>query len=524
MELPCNVDIDNNCISLYNKIYYVYIGGYDMPASKYKTKEEILKRAREVIGIQFELIDKSDKLKEIKGGVGKMIETDWFGIDNNNVAEPDFAEAGVELKVTPYFINSKGLRAKERLVCNIINYEEENLEDFYKSSYWKKNETTLIMSYHDTIPEVNAERKKLKMVALTNEEKYKLKKKFTVNQVALFKIPKRDLPIIINDWTKIAEKIKCGKAHELSERDTMYLAACTKGSTTEKSMRNQPFNKCEKARERAYSLKPSYMTYILNTFLYGKDEDENIIKNIDKLSKKNIDDYIIDELRPYFGKSQAEIKRELEITSSAKSLNYILISKALNVSNIESSAEFKKAGIKIKTIRIEADGRSIEQHMSFPVVKFCDLVSEEWEESSVKELMVDTKYMFVIFRKDNEYNKDKNNTNHTEQHLFLNNIIFWQLPDEDEEEVKRVWQNARNSINNGAGLRSVKWGKGYRMENDLPKATESRIAHMRPHTTKSGYTADSPSADVLPNGNYMTKQCFWFNKEYVMEQIKNYIK
>jgi hypothetical protein len=423
----------------------------------------------------------------------------------------------------PYFYNSKGLRAKERLVCNTINYEQENLDNFYKSSYWKKSETILIMLYHDITPEINAKRKKEKKALLTSEEKYELKQNFTVDKVVLFTVPDRDLPIVINDWNIIARKIKNGQAHELSEKDTMYLAASTKGATAEKSMKNQPYNKKEKAKERAYSFKQSYMTHILNTYVYGEEIDENIIKNIDEFGSKSIEEYIIDILKPYFGKSQAEIKKALGIKSSAKSLNHMLISKALNVSDVENSAEFKKGGIKIKTIRVEADGESIEQHMSFPTVRFIDLISEEWEESNTKELMVDTKYMFVIFKKDERYNEHKKNLTHTEQHLFLNNIIFWQLPESDEDEVKKVWTKACESIENGAGLREVKTGNGYRMRNDLPKAKDSEIAHMRPHATRAAYTQDSPHSDLLPNGQYMTKQCFWFNREYIMKQIREHI-
>ena len=44
--------------------------------------------------------------------------------------------------------------------------------------------------------------------------------------------------IIIDDYNQINEKIKQGKAHELSEGDTMYLGACTKGATAKKSMSN----------------------------------------------------------------------------------------------------------------------------------------------------------------------------------------------------------------------------------------------------------------------------------------------
>ena len=37
-----------------------------MPSSSYKTKEEVLLKGREIIGIPFEEIDKSNKLKETK--------------------------------------------------------------------------------------------------------------------------------------------------------------------------------------------------------------------------------------------------------------------------------------------------------------------------------------------------------------------------------------------------------------------------------------------------------------------------
>ena len=47
----------------------------------------------------------------------------WFEYGANNEAQPDFPEAGVELKVTPYIRTVNGIRAKERLVCNIINYK-----------------------------------------------------------------------------------------------------------------------------------------------------------------------------------------------------------------------------------------------------------------------------------------------------------------------------------------------------------------------------------------------------------------
>ena len=47
-----------------------------------------------------------------------------------------------------------------------------------------------------------------------------------------FSPPEADIKIIKNDFEIIVEKIKAGKAHELSEGDTMYLGAAPKAATS----------------------------------------------------------------------------------------------------------------------------------------------------------------------------------------------------------------------------------------------------------------------------------------------------
>ena len=86
-----------------------------MEGSEYKTKEAVLKRAQEAIGIPLQLIDKTGRLSTGKGAVGTVIEESWFGYSPNSESEPDFPEAGVELKATPYIRTNSGIRAKERL-------------------------------------------------------------------------------------------------------------------------------------------------------------------------------------------------------------------------------------------------------------------------------------------------------------------------------------------------------------------------------------------------------------------------
>lgn len=61
--------------------------------------------------------------KKFKGGLGNLIEEKFFHYAANSDSRPDFPEAGVELKVTPYKIGADGsFSAKERLVLTMIDY------------------------------------------------------------------------------------------------------------------------------------------------------------------------------------------------------------------------------------------------------------------------------------------------------------------------------------------------------------------------------------------------------------------
>lgn len=135
-----------------------------------------------------------------KGKLGQLLEELYFNYKPNSNSEPDFIEAGLELKTTPLKKISKGLVSKERLVFNIINFEEEYKYSFEKSSFWKKNKLLLLIFYL--------------------HEKDKLDIDYVFKIVRLWRFPITDLKIIIDDWKTIVSKIKEGKAHEISEGDT----------------------------------------------------------------------------------------------------------------------------------------------------------------------------------------------------------------------------------------------------------------------------------------------------------------
>lgn len=226
-----------------------YIIDYD------KTNPQSIEEyAKKLIGHTFNEIDKWNLHSELnadmfynnksrKGGLGNFIEEKYFGYRANSDSQADFNEAGVELKVTPYEIKKSGkLCAGERLVLSMISYENEVESDFYKSHVWDKCKLMLLIYY-------------LRDKSLADNMDYR------IDYAQLFQLPENDMEIILNDYKIITDKIKAGKAHELSESDTMYLGACTKGSTAAKSLVTQYYNQDVKAKKRAFCLKNSYMTY-----------------------------------------------------------------------------------------------------------------------------------------------------------------------------------------------------------------------------------------------------------------------
>lgn len=449
-----------------------------MEGTEYKTKEAVLKRGQEIIGIPMREVDKTGRLSTGKGAIGTVIEESWYGYRPNSESEPDFPEAGIELKATPYIRGKKGqIRAKERLVCNIINYMEEYKNGFKDSSFWHKCQTILILSYEHL--------------------KDRPKGDFTIDKAVLFSYPEEDLVIIERDFATIMDKIKAGKAHEISEGDTMYLGACTKGANAN-SVREQPFSELP-AKQRAYSLKTSYMTHVLNTYIFGNAECEKIVKDWHQLQTTSFEDYIINKISPYFGKTQNELKSIFGIDSSAKNLNELLLAKMLGINGkIAYTDEFQKANIIPKTIRLRRDDK-IKECMSFPQFDFIELSQEtEWEESELYNYLAPTKFLFVIFKEQDNGDWE------------FERIKFWNIPNDDLEEVRKVWQRTIDTINNGVEL--IPTPRGVR--NNLPKQSENRVAHVRPHAK------DGNDKLSLPDGRMMTKQCFWLNNTYIAEQIK----
>ena len=150
----------------------------------------------------------------------------------------------------------------------------------------------------------------------------------------------------------------------MSEADTMYLGACTKGNNS-LSTREQPFSDIP-AMQRAFCFKKSYMTQLVRKYIGDYSDVEKVLNN----SNNTFDEYVNSIISRYINKSQKELQKEFNIKTTPKNLNSILINRMFNLKgNLSDTEEFQKANIIPKSIRIEENGRIVES-MSFPYFRY----------------------------------------------------------------------------------------------------------------------------------------------------------
>lgn len=423
--------------------------------------------------------------KRGKGGLGQMVENIFFLLDTNNYAGADFSEAGMELKCTPLKKSKQNeYLIKERLVCNMINYCDVVKEDFEHSHFYLKCQLMLILFY---LHQSNCNNLDLEFV-------------FSV----LWKLPEKDLLIIRHDYEIIIEKIKQGKAHELSEGDTMYLGACRKGQKDD-SLMKQPNNPDVDAPRRAFSLKMAYMRTVLK---YVIKSGNNAVSNVDgtkselvsasALRKHSFDEILLRRFQPYLNMSFEKLAKRTKVNISNNPKNkFAMVANAIaateKCANVNRSEEFIKAGLTMKTIRVQANG-IIKEAMSFENIDYIEVAEcEKWIDSRLYELFT-SRFMFVVFK---EQHAGKND-------FILDDVFFWTMPQNDLDLAEEYWKHIKDNIISDH-ISEEYWWKG----------TDKKKFHVRPKAQKAADLAPTP------HDKGAKKYCYWFNNDYVREIINN---
>lgn len=429
-------------------------------------------------------LENRSSYNEGKGSLGQLVEELVFDYKINSTKDADFQEVGMELKVVPLkrinpiktsklLCKKMGLSVKERMILSIIDYKSIVNESWETNSISKKMSKLLLMFYL------------YEMEVDLLDYIFQLVDKWEPSLM--------DLEVIRKDWEFIVEKIRNGKAHELSEGDTYYLGAATKGSNAN-SLREQPFSS-ELAMQRAFSFKRSYVESIFEELITKSKTDDNIEKSIE---------FLIQEIMfKYEGRTVNDIMKKLKIKKSpAKNwLNIFCKDMLLREigQDIESINQIKKAGIELKTICLKVNNIPKES-MSFEQIDYDEIINESWEDSSIRSKFESKKHLWVIFKAIVPYKKQRD--------LPLDEIVFqqcviWNMPVSDlEGPYRELWEDTVLKIRNN-------------QFNSFIRLKENSIGHIRPKAVNS-------NDKVIFQGKEVPKKAFWLNARYIADQIKKY--
>lgn len=401
-----------------------------------------------------------------KGKFGQFVETHYFFLKLSSSSGPDFPKASVELKTSPLIRKKGKLRSKERLVLNLINFNKAaKEEDFFKSSFWKKNKLLLLMLF------------------LWKKGMDPLDYIFKI--IRLWDFPKDDLRIIRDDWKRITDMIRNGRAHELSERFTMYLGACPKGAT-KRSKRNQPYG--PPAMQRAFALKSKYINMIIENSLREIPESAPAVSLTDYGKDENFEDVIIRKISRFYEMTEQDLKKRLGVEYSPTTKHrYYLLAKAMLGVTAEKIEEFEKADIALKAIRLKKNGK-LKESVSFKQIKFKEIVDQTWQESDFYNEL-NRRFFFIVFKENKK------------SEMAFYKALFWGIPESDFVEVEKVWEDTKKKISIGK-------------YDDFVRISNERVAHIRPKARNIN--------DVMktPQGTFEKKKCFWLNAAYIESQLK----
>lgn len=379
-----------------------------------------------------------------KGFVGLELEK-YFGLKNNNKKEMDFKQIGVnlELKTTPIKKIKNNFSPKERLVLSMINFNENFSKNFIDSELFKKIKNTLIVNYlHDK------------------------EKKFAKSWMLYFS--KQELNIIQQDYELIINKIISGRAHELSEGDTIFLSAARKGCKNQ-NPREYKYSNIP-AKSRAWSFKTSFMNIKMQEIYQNKIINKVNSSNFFSKGK------ILSILKKYLGKTLEEISKDIKkILIKGKSKHTNTIYAILKKENI-SKKKLIENSIFLKCQKLNKNAK-LQEDISFSQINFDDIINWNFEQTEIYNYLTNG-FIHIVFS--NQYKLEK--------------INLVQFSDKQIQRAKKGFDIFKQQLLDG--------------KTKFIKKSDNLVIHVRPKAKNAKDT-------IKVNGIEITKQTLWINNNEI---------
>lgn len=459
-----------------------------------KNRKKLLGELKNINGKTVGEVDFSGLLNnpKNKGDIGQVVQK-YLGKNLDSDPGPDFPDAKLELKVTgllPNKLKNKDkFRAKERLVLTIINYINDCNVVFEESHLIEKCNDMLMTCYEYLKPENGG---KVDYAS------------FPIIDSFILTLSDKDKEVMKKDYDIIMSKVREGHAEQISESDTDYLAACTKGKDSSDTT-DQP-NSLIKAKRRAFSLKQSFVSSIIRQYI-SNEHFQSIIDGVNNLEAGGIEGFVLSKLKPWFGKTEEELGYTFNVATNAKNRYSMYINRIFRVSNLEDSEEFQKADIVVKTLRIQKTG-SIKEKMSFAQMNFVKVAKTPWEESDVRAYFAEKRFLFIAFKE-------------TEKGYVLDSAAFYNFSEELVDEfIGYTYKKTQKTLQDGNIVKSISWqivnGKNKPInKTNFVGLKENPICHVRPHGADFNDQSVLPAQDKVTGYTSYEKQCFWIDTRFI---------
>lgn len=216
-------------------------------------------------------------------------------------------------------------------------------------------------------------------------------------------------------------------------------------------------------------------------------------------------------LSNYKGMRVSDIKASLSMPKKDNKASFVqLAKKMMGITNNKFSLCDGEVAAVLKTVRLTGMETPAEA-MSFMPVNFKEWSETvAWESSSLYNYFYEKTLVLFIFQ---QYPTGKRVDD--SEMTFLGAKV-WKMSEYDlNHGLKEVWEKVRYLINsNKLEITPVKLKSGKIInKNNLPTGLFNSLGHLRP----GGINGDDKV--LLPTGQRIVKQRFWFNNEYVKEII-----
>ena len=218
------------------------------------------------------------------------------------------------------------------------------------------------------------------------------------------------------------------------------------------------------------------------------------------------------KIKNYKGKKVSELKELLDMTHKDNKASFVQL--ALKIMGIKGN-QFKLCNDQLdavlKTIRLTGMGKPAEA-MSFMPINFDDWIKTAyWKDSSLHKYFKEKVLVLFIFQ------QFPNGKRVNDSEMTFLGVKIWKMPDYDlTHGLKEIWEEVRYLIKqNKLEITSLEQSDGKIInKNNLPSSKFNGLGHLRPGA-KNG-----SDKVLLPTGQRIVKQRFWFNVNYVEEIIK----